>query len=101
MSVGVHRASLARDGALDRALAGGELVVARRRARGRPASTSAPRVAARLDEEVVPPVLEHLGQRQVEADVARGPVPIETQKHVPPACQQLSATMNTFARRAA
>ena len=58
-------------------------------------------LAADLDQEAVLAVVEQLGEGEVEADARRaGPVFIETQKQVPPAFPQLTATMNAPSRRA-
>ena len=49
----------------------------------------------------MPVTADKLGQRQVVAGPACGPVPIDVQKHVAPGSVQFTATMSTAARRAA
>ena len=103
MPVGVHRAAHLRRRRRSRSRACRGLA---RSAAGadarRSASTSAPALAADLDDEAVAAVVEQLGEREVEAARSpAGPVPIETQKQVPPAWPQLTATMNAPSRRAA
>ena len=65
------------------------------------ASTAGARLAAGLDQEPVAPCSITSVSAMSYPNVARGPVSIETQKHVPPAWWQLSATTKTRSRRAA
>ena len=57
-------------------------------------------IAARLDQQPML-ALQDLGQGEVVARLRRGPVPIETQKHVLAGSPQLTATRNVPSRRAA
>ena len=55
--------------------------------------------AADLDQKSVSCRCQQFGQRQIEAGFAFGPVFIETQKQVPPAWPQFTATMKLSCRR--
>ena len=57
-------------------------------------------LAAGLDEEAVLGRPSSSVSARSKPAVALGPVPIETQKQVPPASPQLTATMNAPSRRA-
>ena len=66
---------------------------------GTSAITSAPRSVPISTRNLCSPSPSSSVSAMSKPAVAFGPVSIDTQKHVPPACPQLTATMNAPSRR--